>query len=98
MIKNPRNIYSYICTLLLLLVLLYIASYSKVDADVNNKQQIVVNTEWTETTNKKYNKLISLGFDSEVARSLITECKNTAKNANLCVKLGASILAAESTF
>lgn len=49
------------------------------------------------STQDKYNTLVSIGMDKEVAKSLIKECKATARNPVLCIKIGASILGAESS-
>lgn len=53
--------------------------------------------EWNESTQTKYENLISIGMPKDVANSLLTHCKALATDPAHCVKIGASILGAESS-
>lgn len=53
--------------------------------------------EWTEATNEKLNNLTTIGMPKDIATSLITNCKNLAIDPAHCIKIGASILGAESS-
>ena len=55
------------------------------------------NTEWTKETQKKFENLVKIGIEPTFARSIIKECKRTAKNPIRCIKLGVSISGAESS-
>ena len=88
----------YILVILVVIIVSIAIQISKVNATTVTKViQQKNSVSWTAETTRKYNVLVGLGMDKEVARALITECKRTAKNASLCVKIGASILGAEST-
>lgn len=52
---------------------------------------------WTDTTTQRLNRLVEIGMPKDVATSLITHCKVTAKDPVHCIKIGASILGAESS-
>ncbi len=47
--------------------------------------------EWTKETQNKLDTLTRIGFEKTFARSLITECKNKAKNPVNCIRVGAFI-------
>lgn len=53
--------------------------------------------EWNEGTKKKYENLVNIGMPKDVANSLLTHCKALATDQAHCVKIGASILGAESS-
>lgn len=53
--------------------------------------------EWNESTQSKYDTLVKIGMPKDVATSLLTHCKTLATDPAHCVKIGASILAAESS-
>ena len=57
----------------------------------------VASAEWTEATTQRLNKLVEIGMPKDIATSLITHCKATAKDPVHCIKIGASILGAESS-
>ena len=42
---------------------------------------------WNEGTYKKYNHLVSMGFEPKFAVHLINECKNSAKDPVHCIKI-----------
>lgn len=52
---------------------------------------------WNEGTEAKRNQLIKIGMPKDVATSLITHCKSLANDPVHCIKIGASILGAESS-
>lgn len=52
---------------------------------------------WTQATKEKQNTLVNLWMESSLAKSLINTCKATALDPAHCVKIWASILAAESS-
>lgn len=53
--------------------------------------------EWSEGTQSKYENLVKIGMPKDVATSLITHCKALATDPAHCVKIGASIMGAESS-
>jgi hypothetical protein len=53
--------------------------------------------EWTKETQNKLDTLTRIGINPVFARSLITECKNKAKNPVNCIRVGAFISGAESS-
>lgn len=55
------------------------------------------NAEWTKETQSKLDTLTQIGFEPLFAKSLITECKSSAKDPVRCIKIGASIAGAESS-
>ena len=54
-------------------------------------------SEWNYATHEKHRKLVKAGIEKEVAKHLIDACKATAKDPVNCIKLGASVLGAESS-
>lgn len=52
---------------------------------------------WTKETTRKLSVLENIGMPKDVATALITECKGKAIDPAHCIKVGASILGAEST-
>lgn len=52
---------------------------------------------WTKETQKKMDELVKIGIEPTFARSIMKECKRTAKNPIRCIKLGVSIAGAESS-
>ncbi len=52
---------------------------------------------WSKETNRKLDVLVQIGMPKQLATALITECKSQAIDPAHCIKVGASILGAEST-
>lgn len=42
-------------------------------------------TVWTKETQRKYEKMVNMGYPKNVAKSLIDECKKSAKDPGNCV-------------
>ena len=53
--------------------------------------------EWSKTTWSKYENLIQIWFEPTFARSIVSECKNEAKDPVNCIKIGSFIAWAESS-
>ena len=52
---------------------------------------------WNQWTWKKYENLLSIGFEKTFAHSIINECKANAQDPVNCIKVGAFIAWAESS-
>lgn len=52
---------------------------------------------WSAETHRKQDVLTKIGMPKDVSTALLTECKVQAKDPAHCVKVGASILGAESS-
>lgn len=52
---------------------------------------------WTKETWKKYEIMRSIGYDDPLAKVIINECKEKAKNPAHCVKVASAIGKAESS-
>lgn len=90
---------NYIALILIVtLSFIWLPRQEESEAKEVSKLQKVQNTmEWTNETNKKYKKLVEIGMPKEIAKSLINNCKATARDPAHCVSIGASILWAESS-
>lgn len=63
--------------LALLLTLIYVPTEAK-----TNVKEV---TEWKKSTWDMYHKLQKIGFEDKLAKSIINECKKSAKNPKNCV-------------
>lgn len=54
-------------------------------------------SEWTESTFKKYDNLVSIGFSKQMATDIINSCKRSEKDPVKCIKFMSSWMWAESS-
>lgn len=82
----------------LILIAAYLsANWAESQWNTENIYKVEKNKEWSYSTWNKYDNLIDMWFNPNVTIHLIDQCKFHAKDPVNCIKIGASILWAESS-